>query len=260
VTTIGVDVDYDERMMAAIAQETNGRHYFVSAPDGLPRIFDAELRGLERTVAREARLELEFAPGIELEEVVDRTFRREGERAIVPLGTFAAGEERTVLARVRIPRGAPGERGVVTARMTYDDLGTGSGAREEARLAVMLTSDGSSSPMDPIVQERVDRSGTVTALDEANRLFEAGDSVKARERVALELDKVKRGRSAAVASAAPASKAAVDGAFARQEAALDSALGGFAAPPPTEASTPAAARPGKEALKKNQAEAADLAF
>jgi hypothetical protein len=144
--------------------------------------------------------------------------------------------------------------------MVYDDLGSGSGAREEARLAVMLTSDGSSSAMDPIVQERVDRSGTVTALDEANRLFEGGDAEKARERVALELDKVKRGRSAAVASAAPASKAALDDAFAKQERALGGALGGFAAPPPTEASTPTAARPGKAALKTNQAEAADLAF
>jgi Ca-activated chloride channel family protein len=260
VTTIGVDVDYDERMMSAIAQETNGRHYFVSSPDGLARIFDTELSGLERTVAREARLELEFAPGIQLEDVVDRSFQREGGRAIVPLGTFAAGEERTVLARVRVPRGAAGERDIVTARMVYDDLESGSGAREEARLAVVLTNDGSSSPMDPIVQERVDRSGTVTALDEANRLFESGDAEKARERVALELDKVKRGRSRAVASAAPAAKAALDKDFARQEVALDEALGGFAAPPPQAAPTPEAARPGKSALKKNQETAADLAF
>jgi Ca-activated chloride channel family protein len=259
VTTIGVDVDYNERMMAAIAQETNGRHYFVASPDGLARIFDAELRGLERTVARDAKLELEFAPGVELEEVVDRSFRREGSRAIVPLGTFAAGEERTVLARVRVPRGAPGERGIVTARMTYEDLEKGTGARDEAELAVLLTSDGSSSSMDPIVKERVDRSRTVTVLDEANRLFEGGDAAKARELVRRELDKVKDGRSAAVASAAPAAKAALDDNFARQERALDEAFGGFAAPPPAAAQDDAELRASKSALKKNQAEALDLA-
>jgi Ca-activated chloride channel family protein len=259
VTTIGVDVDYNERMMAAIAQETNGRHYFVASPDGLARIFDAELRGLERTVARDARLELEFAPGVELEEVLDRSFRREGSRAIVPLGTFAAGEERSVLARVRVPRGAPGERGIVTARMTYDDLEKGTDARDEAELAVVLTGDGSSSSMDPIVKERVDRSSTVTALDEANRLFEAGDAPKARELVRRELDKVKDGRSAAVASAAPAARAALDDNFTRQEKALDSALGGFAAPPPAAAQGDAELRASKSALKKNQAEALDLA-
>jgi Ca-activated chloride channel family protein len=259
VTTIGVDVDYNERMMAAIAQETNGRHYFVSSPEGLARIFDEELRGLERTVARDARLELEFAPGVVLEEIVDRTFERQSARAVVPLGTFAAGEERTVLARVRVPRGAAGARDVVTARIAYDDLGSGSRTRDEARLAVALTSDGSSSTFDPIVKERVDRSGTVTALDEANRLFESGDAEAARRRVKDELDKVRTGRSAAVANAPVPAKRALDDNFARQEAALGSALGGFAEPPPAAAPDAVALRKSKSVLKQNQAEATDLA-
>jgi Ca-activated chloride channel family protein len=259
VTTIGVDVDYNERMMAAIAQETNGRHYFVSSPEGLARIFDEELRGLERTVARDARLELDFAPGVELEAIVDRTFERQDSRAIVPLGTFAAGEERSVLARVRVPRGASGEREIVTVRVAYDDLETGSRLRDDARLALTLTSDGSSSPFDPIVKERVDRSGTVTALDEANRLFESGDADAARRRVKDELDKVRSGRSSTVASAPAPAKRALDQSFARQEAVLDSALGGFAEPPPTAASDPAARKKSKSVLKQNQAEATDLA-
>jgi Ca-activated chloride channel homolog len=259
VSTIGVDVDYNERMMAAIAQEANGRHYFVSSPEGLARIFDEELRGLERTVARDARLELEFAPGVELDDIDDRGFRREGSRAIVPLGTFAAGEERTVLARVRIPRGASGERDVVTARVVYDDVESGSGRRDEARLALEMTSDGSSSTIDPIVEERVGRSGTVAALDEANRLFESGDAEAARARVKDELDKVKSGRSSAVATAPAPAKRALDDGFARQEAALGSALGGFAAPPPAAAPDAEGLRKSKSVLKQNQAEASDLA-
>ena len=105
VTTIGVDVDYNERMMAAIAQETNGRHYFVSSPDGLARIFDEELRGLERTVARDARLELEFAPGVELED--DR-------------GPELRPPE---LARRRPARHVRGRRGAQRARAREDPAG-----------------------------------------------------------------------------------------------------------------------------------------
>jgi len=77
--------------------------------------------------------------------------------------------------------------------------------------------------------------------------------------VRRELDKVKDGRSAAVASAAPAAKAALDDNFARQEKALDEAFGGFAAPPPAAAVGDAELRASKSALKKNQAEALDLA-
>jgi hypothetical protein len=143
--------------------------------------------------------------------------------------------------------------------MRYDDLEKGTDARDEAELAVVLTSDGSSSSMDPIVKERVDRSSTVTALDDANREFEAGDGAKAREIIARELDKVKSVRSATVASAAPAARAALDDNFARQEKALDSALGGFAQPPPPAATAGAELRASKSVLKQNQAEASDLA-
>jgi hypothetical protein len=123
----------------------------------------------------------------------------------------------------------------------------------------MLTNDGSSSPIDPVVKERIDRSGTVTALDEANRLFESGDAEAARRRVKDELDKVKSGRSSALAAAPASAKPALDDGFARQEAALDSAFGGFAAPPPTAAPDAISLRKSKSVLKQNQAEASDLA-
>src|SRR6185437_4154300 len=54
VTTIGVDVDYNEKIMSAIAVDSNGRHYFVADPSGLPRVFEEEARSLTSTVASNA--------------------------------------------------------------------------------------------------------------------------------------------------------------------------------------------------------------
>src|ERR1700722_10274213 len=42
ITTMGVDVDFDEKVMAAIASESNGRHYFVPNAAALPSIFEQE--------------------------------------------------------------------------------------------------------------------------------------------------------------------------------------------------------------------------
>src|SRR5262249_46312798 len=42
ISTIGVDVDFDEKVMAAIAVESNGQHYFVANPSGLAAIFAQE--------------------------------------------------------------------------------------------------------------------------------------------------------------------------------------------------------------------------
>jgi Ca-activated chloride channel family protein len=258
VTTIGVDVDYNERMMTAIAQETNGRHYFVESPEGLGPIFDQELSGLERSVAQATELELELAPGVELLEVADRSFRREGSRVTVALGTFAAGEERSVLARVRVRPDATGA--IASARLSYDDLARGSREEESGRLVAELTSDGSRSPLDPEVLEHVQRSGTVSALNDANGLFEAGDASAARERVKQKLDEVRRGREVAVAAAPEPQKAVLSQHFDKEEAALGAAASAFAEPPPASAATGDELRRSKAAIKQNAAEAADLAF
>ena len=89
------------------------------------------------------------------------------------------------------------------------------------------------------------RSTTVGTLTEANRLFAAGDTKGAREKLGSALAEVKKGRSAAVAAAkAPAAKAKVDKDFARQEAALGAAADAFAAPP-AEGEAAARSKPGR---------------
>ena len=90
ISTIGVDVDFDEKIMAAIANEANGKHYFVANASGLPAVFSQEFDDLLASIAKDAEVEIELAPGVEIDEVFDRTFRREGNKLIVPFGTFSA--------------------------------------------------------------------------------------------------------------------------------------------------------------------------
>ena len=52
ISSIGVDVDYNERVMLALARESNGRHHFVERATDLARVFDEELRSLVQTIAK----------------------------------------------------------------------------------------------------------------------------------------------------------------------------------------------------------------
>jgi Ca-activated chloride channel family protein len=259
VTTVGVDVDYNERIMASIAQQSSGRHYFVDNPSELPRIFDLELDGLERTVARTAELRLEAPDGVELVEVMDRSFRRDGKRVLVDLGSLAQNEEKTVLVRVRIDPARAGQQDLVRARLAYEEAVSGRDGECEGVLAARFVDEPESDALDPLVEERVQRSSTLGTLTEANRLFDKGDAESARRRLNESLDDLKKSRSAAVAKAPAAKRAAVDEQFARQEAALGSAASAFAAPPPG-ISAEEAARGGKAGVRRNQAAATDLAF
>lgn len=243
ISTVGVDVEYDERTMAALAQESNGRHYFVENPSGLAPIFDQELESLKQTLAQEAELTLSLAPGVELLEIADRGFIRRGETIEVPLGSFTAGEEKTVLGRVRVPGGEPGPLPVVRARLDYRDRVAGAPGRCEGRLAARVTDRADQiSELDAVVAERVLRSETARTLTEANRLWREGRADEARLALRSRLSSVRAKKKATTRSTPKPMRAAVARDLERQEAALDDAAEGFDGPFASAPSTPS--RPG----------------
>ncbi|MBX3188992.1 MAG: VWA domain-containing protein [Labilithrix sp.] len=280
ISTIGVDVDFDEKVMAALANEGNGRHYFVANASGLPAVFSQEFDDLLASVAKEAELTIELAPGVEVAEVFDRSFRREGNKIVVPFGTFSAKQEKTVLVKLTVPADRDGSRQIADVKLTYRDLVKKADATSTGTLALDVKSDGSEQrDLDPFVAARVERSRTAATLTEANKLFESGRVAEARAKLAtrkVELKKTEEGALAAASSqpfAAPRRAArSLDRDFSDQALAVAEAERNFAPAPPAAggraepfASRPAAApaattREGKASVRLNQQSASELGF
>ncbi|MBK6516760.1 MAG: VWA domain-containing protein [Polyangiaceae bacterium] len=259
ISTIGVDVDFDEKVLSAIATSSNGRNYFVENDADLVKVFDQEATSVADSVAASAVAEIELAPNIELVRVFDRTFSRAGSRLSVPLGTFSKGETKTVLVKVRLPKGKAGELPIATVRMSYRDLTTEKDTASTGKLTLSFVESKSKvSEMDGIVLDRLQRSETAAALRDANSLFSVGKSDEARKRLQEQQRSINDSRGKA--KNAPASRAGdIDDSFNRQEKELETSLGTFATPPPAAAAgQPAAAppRPQKVQMKRN-AEQAD---
>jgi len=271
VSTIGVDLAFDQRVMAAIAQESNGRHFFVPDASALTAVFEQELGTLETAVASGAELAIDPASGVVVDDVLDRSFRREGARVVVPLGTFDAREEKTVLLRVHVPADADGAEPVARLGLTYRDVARRDEGRCAGTLAVDVRSDGTAQKeLDPFVSARVERSRTARALTEANELFEKGRSDDARAELARRQRELSAAGPAAVAAATAMPKPSrafarpVDKDFEDQAAALAQAQAGFgsgasASGAPGRAPAPSAPA-AKSAVRHNQANASDLAF
>lgn len=230
ITTIGVDVGFDERVMGALASESNGNHYFVADASQLPSVFSQEFDTLVASVARDAELVVEPAPGVEIEQVFDRAFRREGSRVVVPLGTFSAKDEKSLLLKVRVPADADGSVPVADVKLAYRDLVDRSDARFDAALALQVTSaEDSQRDLDPFVRARVERSATARTLAEANELMNAGQFDEAQRRLAGRAADLHRAQVAAAETPAAAAAPAPDRArsfdkdFGDQAAALDDA-------------------------------------
>ena len=258
ITTIGVDLEFNEKIMSAIAQASNGRHYFVENDRDLARVFDAEAASLTESVANDAVAEIELAQGVEVVRVFDRTFTRSGSRISVPLGSVAKGETKTVLVKVRLPKSDKGSLSVASAKLAYRDLVENKDSSQSGKLAVELVDDsGQVSPFDSVVLDRVQRSETGAALREANSLFSVGKADEARKRLEQQQRAVNAARPAA-AKTAPSGRAKdVDESLAKQEAELNRAIDNFKASPSEPGASPAPPAPAQKSQVKRSVEQAD---
>jgi Ca-activated chloride channel family protein len=280
ITSIGVDVDYNEKILSALSLESNGRHYFVENDAALARVFEAEAERLTETLASGAEVSLDLAPGVELDRVFERPFRRSGNRVIVSLGTLAAGEQKTVLVKVRLPAGDVGQKPIADIELAYRDI-AGARATCTGKLGVEITaSPADASDLDAVVAGRVQRSETASVLKTANDLFAAGRTDEANRALEAQ-EKALRTFATKAEEAAPAGRAGdVARDFEKQVAAVSEAQQQFqqsavatataapaepvaqapaaGAPPPPAAkpARPQETREGKSAIKKNF-EAAD---
>lgn len=259
ISSIGVDVDYNERLMSAIAREANGRHYFSETGANLEQIFDQELDSLVTAVAKQAKLIVELAPGVRVGEVFDRSYNLVDRRVIVPMGTFAAEEEKTFLVRLDVPKSPAGERPIASVSLTYEDLTSGQPGDCNGQLAMQMTAaPGEVAPFDSIVLGRLTRSETSRTLEQANALFASGRAAEAQAAVDKHLEAVRTRREQAASQPAPASDPFgrdLDEEFAKQAGALDLANEAL-----SEAqAAPAAAAPSRKskAQVKRNAEMAD---
>ncbi len=261
VSTIGVDVDFDERVMTAIAAEGNGQHYFVESPSALSGVFAREFDDLLASVASDAELRVDLLPGVEIEQVFDRAFQRDGARVIVPFGTFSAKEEKTVLMKLKVPAAQAGVQPVVDVKLTYRDLGSEAVGGCGGALAVRVVDDvaAAQADLDPYVATRLERSRTAQTLIEVNRLFEAGQVDAALSRLKQQEDNL--ARTEALARRAPPRPAALHSRpyeedLKKQRVAMQNAGSGIA---PIAAPAPApSSRAGKASRKENEVEKLDF--
>lgn len=228
ITTIGVDLEYNERILTAISAESNGRHYFVEREADLERVFQAEAATLTRTIASQARLNIELAAGVELVRVFDRTFTRSGDRISVPLGSFAQGDEKTVLVSVRLrdPGRSSARADVAEAELTFRDLVKDETDEVSGRLAVRWV-DGEGEALDPVVAGRLQRSRTADALKEANELFSQGKVDEAKRRLDASRRQLGEARKTVKKPASAKDEKTIASDFEDQDDALDGAAQAF---------------------------------
>ena len=129
LTTVGFGMgNYNDVLMEQLANDGAGAYYYVDSLAEARRIFVDDLTGTLQTIAKDAKVQVDFNPevvrsyrllGYENRRVADRDFRNDA----VDAGEIGAGHSVTALYEIKLQDGVNGE--VATIFLRYEDPDSG---------------------------------------------------------------------------------------------------------------------------------------
>ena len=145
VTALGYGLEYDEVLLASLAEQTHGHFRFVEQPDEVAALFRDEVLHIQRTVASDLQLAMGLGPGVRLIEVVGHPAHVDGGgRQVVSLGSITEGQSQELIVRLAVGPHTDGATVELSdLELAFTDVYTGTGARfERAFLSATASSDG----------------------------------------------------------------------------------------------------------------------
>jgi Ca-activated chloride channel family protein len=137
VTTIGLGTGYNEDLMAKLAFNSDGNHYFAENAKDLAKIFDKEFRQALSVVAQEIQVEIKCADGIRPVRLLGRQGTIKGQKVSVYINQLYSGAEKFVLLEVELPPKSEGvTQKVAEIEVSYSNLKTHTTDRLKSEIEV----------------------------------------------------------------------------------------------------------------------------
>ena len=110
-STFGVGEDFDERLLAGMADAGGGHFYFLADPRQIPELIESEVGEALEVVLRHAVVELRLAPGVTAEPLTrfrTRLVETDHARSVlrVELGDLVSGQQVELVVALHFPVGA----------------------------------------------------------------------------------------------------------------------------------------------------------
>lgn len=142
ITALGFGLDYDEALLAHVAQTTGGAFTFLEQPDELVPLFRRENERLAGIVAQDLTLSLTTGPRVQIVEVVGQAVGVPTTSVGLALGDLSRGEVRTVVVRLSVgphPSGATAE--LLDGQLGYRDPVSGHWLEEAVFVSAVAEDD-----------------------------------------------------------------------------------------------------------------------
>lgn len=189
VSALGMGLDYNEELLAKIADAGGGMYEFVDSRTDLAGLYAAELHRSATQVAQGTALHLTFGPGAHPLRVYAWDASVQGQSADLAIGSLSAGQVRTVVVQVAVDSGA--EPGVIAAVLTgkaaagRGAAGEGVTFHESATLTVpRVASEADAVRLgDPSAQAAASNAVAAAAVADANVDYKNGDTAQGQQKL-----------------------------------------------------------------------------
>jgi Ca-activated chloride channel homolog len=125
VSTMGVGIDYNENLMANIADHSGGNYYYISKDINMADIFRREWNLMQNVVANDAVATFELGKNVEVVDVAGFQWNVEGRKLKVQLPDVYSGETRRVLVHLRAPASVKMAVNLGTGEFSCTDISSG---------------------------------------------------------------------------------------------------------------------------------------
>ena len=118
----GVGSDYNENLMTALAQNSDGNFYFVENSRDLSLIFEKELGSALAVAAKDVRLRIVCPPGITPKGILGHECRIHGQEIELDFNQIYAGHSKVLILQLGLPAAENGaEKTIASVKMDYLD-------------------------------------------------------------------------------------------------------------------------------------------
>ena len=197
VSAMGIGLDYNEKLMAKMASQGAGNYYFVEDEKKLVTIFEQEFKSLSNIVARNAKVEFEVGPGVELLKVYGFAHKMKGDQAVINLGAFYARQHKDILVELAVSARTTPLREIANVRLSFDDvLQDDKSVHSSGQLVATATEDRAKlAKIDKSVMRRVEQITFAQNVQRANDAYEEGNRAEAKKILAEQKTRIARSGS-----------------------------------------------------------------
>jgi len=103
VSTMGVGIEYNENLMANIADHSGGNYYYISNETSMASVFQKELNLMQSLIGTNAKATFELARGVQVTEISGYKWSQSGRKLTIQVPDVYSGETKRIMVELKVP-------------------------------------------------------------------------------------------------------------------------------------------------------------